>query len=161
MPPLNPEELLDQARLLAAQPRQADLRRSISSAYYGLFHFFLTAAADMIVGADKRNTPYHGLVYRSVEHRQLRAVSSYLSKSNPDNLPMAPADGFGPIAEVARLAGNLLELRHKADYDPEYSCDSDEASVAVSDAQQAIDLFKTGTSDQQQTFLKLFLFKAR
>jgi hypothetical protein len=49
MPPLDPEELLEQARRLAAEPTQADLRRAISAAYYGLFHFFLTAAADMIV----------------------------------------------------------------------------------------------------------------
>jgi uncharacterized protein (UPF0332 family) len=161
MPPLDPEELLAQARQLAGQPAQADLGRFISSAYYGLFHFFLTAAADMIVGADKHTTPYYSLVYRSVEHRQLRVVANHLSRSRPDDLPTAPADGFGPIAKVARLAGNLLELRHKADYDPEYACDADEASVAVSDAQQAIDLFKTGTTDQQQAFLMLLLFKTR
>ena len=88
MPPLDPKELLDQARQLAGKAAQADLRRAISAAYYGLFHFFLTEAADMIVGADKTDMPYYSLVYRSVEHRQLRAVSNYLSKSNPDDLPM-------------------------------------------------------------------------
>jgi hypothetical protein len=49
----DPEELLNQAQQLAGQPTQADLRRAVSSA---LFHFLLTAAADMIVGADKRHT---------------------------------------------------------------------------------------------------------
>src|SRR5215467_12928539 len=116
MPPLDPEELLEQARRLAAQPSQADLRRAISAAYYGLFHFFLAAAADMIVGPEKRGAPCYGLVYRSVDHSQLRALSKRLSGSKPDNQPMAPAEGFGPIADVARIAGNLLELRHKADY---------------------------------------------
>jgi hypothetical protein len=118
MPPLNPEELLEQASRLAEQSTQADLRRAISSAYYGLFNFFQTAAADMIVGPDKRDTPYYGLVYRSIDHNQLRALSNRLSKSKPDNQPMAPAGGSGKIADVARLAGNLLERRSKADYDP-------------------------------------------
>ena len=161
MPPLDPEELLNQARQLAGQTTQADLRRAISSAYYGLFHFLTTGAADMIVGADKRATPYYGLVYRSVEHRQLRTLSSYLGKSNPDALSMAPADGFGPIADMARTGGNLLELRHKADYDPYYTCSASDADFAIVAARQAMDQFKASTPDQQQAFLKLFLFKPR
>jgi uncharacterized protein (UPF0332 family) len=161
LPPLDPKELLDQARRLAAQQSQADLRRAISAAYYGLFHFFLSAAADMIVGADKRDTPYYSLVYRSVDHKQLRAVSNLLSRSKPDDLPIAPVGGFGSIADVARVAGNLLELRHKADYDPGYTCDTSEASVAISEAQQAIDQFKASTTDQRQAFLMLLLFKSR
>jgi uncharacterized protein (UPF0332 family) len=122
MPPLDPEELLEQST-------QADLRRAISSAYYGLFHFLLTAAADMLVGPDKRDTPYYGLVYRSIDHGQLRALSSRLSKS--------------------------------ADYDPYYTCEADEPIEAISEAQQAIDLFKRGTTDQQRAFLKLLLFRPR
>jgi hypothetical protein len=47
---LNPDHLLEQADKLisppaAGPPRQVDLRRAISSAYYGLFHSCLTAAA--------------------------------------------------------------------------------------------------------------------
>jgi hypothetical protein len=45
---------------------------------------------------------------------------------------MAPVGGFGAIPEVARVAGNLLELRHKADdYDHEYVCDALEANLAI------------------------------
>jgi uncharacterized protein (UPF0332 family) len=161
MPPLDPEELLDQARRLAAETTQADLRRAISAAYYGLFHFFLTAASDTIVGADKRDTHYYTLVYRSVEHKQLRGVANHLSRSKPDDLPTAPAGGFGAIAEVGRIAGNLLELRHKADYDPEYACDAVEADLAIVAAQEAIKEFMASTADQQRAFLMLLLFKAR
>jgi uncharacterized protein (UPF0332 family) len=157
MPPLDHEELLEQARRLAAEPAQADLRRAISAAYYGLFHFFLTSAADMIVGADKRDTPYYSLVYRSVEHRRVRVLADYLKGSKPDDLPMAPTGGFGAIAEVARVAGNLQELRHKADYDPEYTCDATEANLAIVAAQE----FEASTQDQQRAFSMLLLFKSR
>jgi hypothetical protein len=55
MPVLNPDHLFDQAERLVATtaggaPRQADLRRAVSSVYYGLFHAILTAAADLFVG---------------------------------------------------------------------------------------------------------------
>jgi uncharacterized protein (UPF0332 family) len=159
MPPLDPEELLTQARQLAGQSTQADLRRAISAAYYGLLHLILTAAADIVVGPDRRDAPYYSLVYRSVDHKQLQTVSKRLSGSKPD--PAAPVEGFGPIADVARLARNLLELRHRADYDPQYTCDTSEASGAISDARLAIDQFKASTPDQQQAFLMLLLFKAR
>ena len=52
----NPEHLFEQAERLVeplpseAEPRQTDLRRALSAAYYGLFHFTLAAATDMFFG---------------------------------------------------------------------------------------------------------------
>jgi hypothetical protein len=49
---LNPDHLFDQAdRLIvstAGPPRQVDLRRAISAAYYGVFHIVATAVADQL-----------------------------------------------------------------------------------------------------------------
>ena len=72
MPVLNPDHLLEQAdRLMASTgrgaPRQADLRRAISNAYYGVFHAVVTEAADHFVGRTQRQTPTYGLVYRSID----------------------------------------------------------------------------------------------
>jgi hypothetical protein len=74
---LNPEHLLEQAgRLIApglrGQPRQVDLRRAISAAYYAVFHAALTLAADHFVGVTRRATSQYSLVYRSIDHRSLR-----------------------------------------------------------------------------------------
>jgi len=46
--PPDPDELLQQADALAGKPAatQADVRRAISAAYYAIFHFCMTAAAD-------------------------------------------------------------------------------------------------------------------
>src|SRR6266581_674546 len=110
------------------------MRRAISSAYYGLFHFTLTAAADMVVGPDDRSNARYRLVYRSVDHSRLRALNSQLSGTISQNLPFAPPDGFGEIAGFARVTGHLYELRNLADYDPSRDFTLDEARAAVSDA---------------------------
>jgi hypothetical protein len=163
LPPSDPEHLLGQADALAASPeaRQADLRRAISAAYYGLFHFTLTAAADTVVGFDDRSSARYSLVYRSVDHSRLRALCSQLSGTKPQNLPLVPSGGFGSIADFARIAGHLYELRNLADYDPSRDFTPDEAKVAISDARQAITWFQQGTKEQQEMFLTLLLFKSR
>ena len=61
MPILNAEHLLDQAARLIVSPqpgppRQVDIRRSISAAYYGLFHALLTAAADSVASRAQRGS---------------------------------------------------------------------------------------------------------
>jgi hypothetical protein len=76
-------------------------------------------------------------------------------------LPFVPAGDFGPIADFARLAGNLLELRNLADYDPSRNFTLDAAQTAVSEARQAINHFKTAGAHQQKAFLTLLLFKPR
>jgi hypothetical protein len=50
------EDLLEQARVLAkldtrGKPRQANLRRAVSSLYYALFHFLVERACRAIIGA--------------------------------------------------------------------------------------------------------------
>src|SRR5947207_2881447 len=81
---VNPEHLFEQADKLSSSasgaPRQADLRRAISSAYYGIFHAVMTAAADQFVGVTKRSTSRYGLVYRSVDHAWLRTLCEEVKK---------------------------------------------------------------------------------
>jgi len=162
VPPPVPEHLLDQADgLTTDDARQTDLRRAISNSYYALFHFALTAAADMVVGADQRATPRYSLVYRSVDHARLRALCSQVRATNPQNLAVVPKDGFGKIADFARLTFNLYELRNLADYDPSNEFELSEAKVAVFHAKQAIRFFQEGALEQQQLFLTLLLFKSR
>jgi hypothetical protein len=76
-------------------------------------------------------------------------------------LSLVPSDGFGTIAQFARIAGYLYELRNLADYDPSRDFTPDEARVAISDARQAIKWFQQRTAEQQQAFLTLLLFRSR
>jgi uncharacterized protein (UPF0332 family) len=159
--PPDPERLFQQAEALVARAHQEDLRRAISAAYYGLFHFILTAAADKAVGANNRTTPQYSVVYRTVDHSHLRGLGIKLSGTSPQGVALVPSDGFGLVAKFARIAANLYEQRNSADYDPAVTFTPDAAKLSIDQARQAIRWFQQGTAEQQETFLTLLLYKPR
>jgi hypothetical protein len=158
--PPDPDEYLQQADGLAGRraASQADFRRAISAAYYALFHFCMTAAADMVVGAMGRSTSAYSFVYRSVDRKTLRSLCAQLSQTTPQNVPIVPSNGFGTIADFARLTVSLQGQRHLADYDPSRNFTVVEAKLAISEARQAIAWFKSGAAEQQNAFLIMLLF---
>lgn len=171
MPALRPEHLLDQAdRLIAAAgggaPRQADLKRAISGAYYALFHAVVSAAADEFVGKTQtaRNSAGYALAYRSIDHRALKTLCQDVVKPKmPAKLAKyAPAGGFSRnIKSVAAAVIDLQELRHLADYDPQFRAQSSGARSAVSMARTAIRRFQRARSDSKAAFLYMLAFPPR
>jgi hypothetical protein len=162
VPPPLPEELFDQAeRLIGGQePNQADFRRALSTVYYGLFHFVMISATDMIFGAEHRDTLRYQLVYRTVQHSQLRSICVQTSKQFP-KLALVPEGGFGPVADFARLALNSAQLRLAADYDPLQNFSRSTVEITIANGRKAVQWFGDGTLEQRQTFLTLLLFEPR
>ncbi|MCW5557855.1 MAG: hypothetical protein KIT22_08490 [Verrucomicrobiae bacterium] len=79
MASINPSHLLDQADRLASlpaagAPKQADLRRAISNAYYAVFHATMAVVADQLIGATRRGSIEYGLAYRFASHKALKPV---------------------------------------------------------------------------------------
>ncbi len=167
MPLPNSEHLFEQAERLTAvaaggAPRQVDLRRAISSAYYGVFHAALTAAADMFVGKTRRTSVQYALVYRSVDHRWLRDLCWEVRKPSLSAKygRYAPAKGFGVnIQGFADAVLYLQEKRHAADYDPLIRIKSSDALVAVGTARTALDRFRRANATRRRAFLALLLFR--
>ena len=166
---LNPDHLLDQANRLAAAPavgapRQADLRRAVSSTYYAVFHAVVTEAADDFVGATKRHTPRYALLYRSIDHRSLRTICEDIVK---DKLPKKynkyePKGGFGPdIDALANAVTELQEKRHVADYDPHYRARRSDVILAVATGRTALVRFRSATRTRRKAFLSLVVFSPR
>jgi len=166
---LNPDHFFDQARRLvrplsAGAPRQVDLRRAISGAYYGVFHFALTALADEFVGKTKRASSRYALVYRSVDHRIFRDLCSEAKKPTPAAryAPYLPKHGFGPhIQAFAAAAKDLQEWRHAADYDPQSNFTTYEARLAIASAESAVMRFRRETQERRRLFLTLFICPPR
>ena len=74
-----PRDRLAQAKLLAtkekSRPKQASLRRSVSAAYYALFHLLVDAAAGRLVsGADRQ--PLRECLSRAFDHGVMKRVPS-------------------------------------------------------------------------------------
>jgi hypothetical protein len=137
-----------------------DLRRAISSAYYGLFHFTLTSLADEFVGVTERATSRYVLVYRSIDHRTLREVCSEVQKPNPPQryAPYFPSNGFGPnIQAFATVAVELQE----ADYNPQPRFRTSDAKLAIATARSAVRRFQRAHVERRKAFLTLLLCPPR
>jgi hypothetical protein len=166
---LDPEHLLEQADKLimppaAGPPRQVDLRRAVSAAYYAVFHATLSAAADLYVGATKRATSQYALVYRSVDHKELRDIASKLIPPtlSAKLLPYSPPSGFdADIKAFAQAVIDLQEQRHDADYNPLVRLRTTDAVLAVGLARDALRRLRTAQTASRDAFLGLLLFRIR
>lgn len=109
---MRPADLLAQSRRLASasakRPRDADLRRAISSAYYALFHAIARSGADLLVGSTgaQRSERAWLQVYRALQHGEAKNRCEAL-----------PADFSQDLQDVADAFVSLQKLRHSADYD--------------------------------------------
>lgn len=165
----NPEHLLEQAdRLITpaggGAPRQADLRRAISSAYYALFHAIVAEAADVFAGRTQRQTPRYALVYRSVDHGSLRGLCTHVrgGKLPAKYTTYAPSSGFGAdLKAVATALVELQEKRHSADYDPLFRATMSDAALAVVTGRTALNRFKNANRSARRSFVSLLLFSPR
>jgi uncharacterized protein (UPF0332 family) len=107
------EDLLEQAYHLArrerTKPRQASLRRAISTAYYALFHLLVREAT----GNWKRNVQRMRLA-RSFEHGKMKKASEVIihAKFHSQN-----ARSVADLKSLARTFVRLQDSRHLADYD--------------------------------------------
>lgn len=150
-------DLITTSRLLAhvhqRRPRQADLRRSISTSYYALFHGLAELAALRLVGGGSsapRSVAWVG-VYRGLNH--LRAKKAC---SRPE-LQHCSEDLGRFLSSFPRLQ----ELRHQADYDPVVRFKQGEALSAVDDAERALAGLQAAPRDEQLDFITLALGMSR
>ncbi len=114
---MNPHDLLRAAYQLALEPsvgrpRQANLRRAISTAYYALFHALANCCADMLAGSTRASRSQRAWrqTYRALEHGH--AKNQCLNQSIMSRFP-PEVQGFGE--EFV----DMQALRHIADYDPD------------------------------------------
>ena len=109
------DELLQQAKELVHRspnnPTQADLRRSVSSAYYALFHLLIFEAC--LNWSNDTSRP--GLA-RMFDHGVMKRVSKKVTDAN--RMPYAGEDPaiVDKLRSFAGLFVQLQEQRHEADY---------------------------------------------
>lgn len=166
---VNPDHLFEQAEGLiqlsaTGSPRQADLRRAVSTAYYALFHSTLREAADLFVGVTNRDTSRYALVYRSIDHKRLREFCEDVVKTTMPKkyAPYAPDVGWGQ--NIAAFAAAVIELQIKrlaADYDPLFRIKKSNARLLVRTGRAAFARFQKANNVWRETFLTLLVFPPR
>ena len=114
-------DLLEQARHLAnrepKRPKQASLRRAVSTAYYALFHLLVTETAKNW----KRPAERHTLA-RMLDHGTMRqACTTKHDELNAYFKKRPPASRQRDVSEHLRIITStfvlMLQHRHTADYD--------------------------------------------
>jgi hypothetical protein len=148
--------LIVTARKLAnasqGKPRQADLRRAISTAYYALFHTLTKDAADLLVGVGPtRPDKAWSHLYRSLQHGDAKAACEATRNMN------FPAQ----IKVCARTFIELQVLRHDADYDPDRRFLRADAVQAIKDAEDAIAALRATPKRDRRAFAVQLLLKKR
>ena len=119
-------DLLEQARLLARReplrPRQASLRRSLSTSYYSLFHFLIEETTLLIIGAGQGRADLRHFAGRAFVHAKMKTLCVEFTRPIPSSELLRPFwTPLGVVAntDVHTVADNfrqLQELRHNADY---------------------------------------------
>ena len=159
---MNPRDLLRIAEGLASgalgggrgRPRQAELRRAISAAYYAMFHTLALCGANTLVGAThaNRRQPDWNQVYRALEHGYAR---------NQCNNRAAMSRFSLGIRRFGQLFVLMQRERQAADYDPNASFSRPEAMEFVNEAAGVIAEFENVDPSERRAFAIFVLFRLR
>jgi hypothetical protein len=142
----------DLCRSTGGRPRDAFMRRAVSTAYYALFHALARLCADELVGRAHARTSAYARVYRALDHGGARRAF---------RSPEAALLG-ADVSHVGLAFVELQQERHRADYDPSgFGYMFDETRAAVAKAREAIALLAALEPDARRSLATLLLFKSR
>jgi hypothetical protein len=134
------EDLLKQAFLLlnkeSKNPKQASLRRAVSTAYYALFHLLIQEASANWSRSDTRD-----YLARAFEHRTMKQACKW-AESAAYPPPVSPQVA-AKLRSVARAFKELQQQRHLADYSNATKWDRIKASAKVNQCKTAFSDWKS------------------
>jgi uncharacterized protein (UPF0332 family) len=151
------QDLLEQAQHLAKrdglEPRQASLRRAVSTAYYALFHLLIDEAVSNWAVVHQRNKLARSFDHGSMKRVCVDYVRTFYSAGEP-------ASEF-LLKNVAETFSELQLRRHTADYDNSHIWTTTSAQEWIDRTKVAFDSWDAiRTQDESQDFLlSLFLPK--
>lgn len=161
---MEPFDLLRIAEQLASgsigsgvgRPRQAELRRAVSAAYYAMFHALARCCADTLVGASRANRSRQAWrqTYRALEHGQARNQCA-----NQSVLIRFPSQ----IQRFGELFVYMQRLRHIADYDPDPDADFIRNHIVqlIDETSRTITAFQGVDIIDRRAFSAFVLFRLR
>jgi uncharacterized protein (UPF0332 family) len=150
-----PDDLLEQAYDLAqkepSNPKQASLRRAVSTAYYALFHLLIDEAVSKWSVQRQRSQ-----LARTFEHGKMKGICNEVVETAKSGGMVLPE-----LSVVARNFIQLQQHRHTADYDNSKQWSSSQVLNVLALATDAFAAWQAiAMQDAAQDFLlQLFLPK--
>jgi uncharacterized protein (UPF0332 family) len=150
------QDLLEVARYLLERepPTQATVRRSVSTAYYALFHLLIHEACFNWARPEHRID-----LARAFEHRQMLAASDRQRTKYKD---AAENSTENHLFNVAFSFVQLQQKREFADYDCSTELSSNQALFAIDQAERAFESWEIIRNEQiAQDYLFSLLIRER
>jgi len=152
-------DLLEQARHLAnrepKRPRQASLRRAVSTAYYALFHLLTRAFV-----SHWRISRQRAALARGFKHETMKGTCSRMLQ--PQAFPDPANPNVQRLRNVAQAFKELQQHRHDADYENSKKWTRTEVLSLIELAQTAFDEWQIIADEEiAQDFLLQLLVPPR
>jgi uncharacterized protein (UPF0332 family) len=130
-----PAHLLEQAGMLAGmdkgKPRQASLRRAVSTAYYSIFHLLT-----MLAVTNWKKSRQRPQLARAFEHKRMNSACKKIKKAQ---FQKVSANTVKHLQSIATVFIQLQEARHRADYDNAKKWTRTEVLTLIESARSAFD----------------------
>lgn len=137
------------------RPRQADLRRAVSTAYYALFHCLCFNCANCIIGrTDEYPRRAWQQTYRALNHGFAKEACNRRNGQMNIILQRFPI----AIQEFADSFYDMQIKRHQADYDPFHKLTKSEVRMDLNSVKSAISAFEKVALADRKAFTALVLF---
>ena len=160
------EDLFSQAEILAKldarKPKQVNLRRAVSSAYYAVFHYLVEQACCIQFGTQHAQAPYRHVLGRAFAHNVMKqACTSFgggtLKEAVIKGLPRDANGKYAVSSAIRGLALGFVELQEKrnvADYDRSERFKRSEVLIVIEQAKEQVARFsELDLSDDKKFFL--------
>jgi uncharacterized protein (UPF0332 family) len=139
------------------KPKQASLRRAVSTAYYALFHLLISACV-----ANWKRQDLRPALGRAFDHGNMKSASNRIQDKRLFPFKNDEAQVVANLRYVAKTFAQLQEQRHVADYDNAKFWTKTEALSQVSAVQMAFQCWeKIATKPIAQAYLVSLLVKRR
>ena len=159
---MDPRDLLSIAERLASgglgirrgRPRQSELRRAVSTAYYALFHTMAACCADSLIGTSPavRRGPAWERAYRALNHGfakdQFRNTEQMSQFSRP-------------LLDFALQFVFMQSERENADYNPNTEFSRFQVLQSIVESRQKIEAFNAVESLERRAFAAHALWRSR
>jgi len=149
-------DLLAQAKSLARsdkkRPKQVNLRRAISAAYYAFFHYLTDEACRAFLGTRSEVRSYRDALARAFDHAAMRrACESFAGGTLPKNILKAVPTIKVVPPELRLVAAAFVfaqQKRHWAEYDRSERFKRSDVEGIIRQVESAIVVFD-GLQDRQ------------